>query len=204
MAERLTLLVFGSVMIGLGVSLFLHARLGLPPFDVLLSAIVDRTGLTHGQAAWSVSGSLLALVTLLGRRPSLFGVVFVLTNGASVDAWSMLIADPDSLVTRLLFVALGVMSIAGGIALVAHSSSTGGPFELLTRAAGDRNLNPTVFRSFLELSTVATGVALGGSLGVGTLIFVFSIGPTISFAVQALSDREVGRRRRLHLGEGSG
>ncbi len=189
--------MIGSTLIGLGVSLFIHARLGLPPYDVLLSAIVDRTGLTHGQAGWALSGGLFALASVLRRRPSWYGIAFVVANGASVDGWTKLLVDPSGLGTRVLFVALGIAAIASGVAVVAHSSSTGGPYELLTLAAGDRGLNPTVFRSVLEFSTVALGVALGGALGLGTLAFVVSIGPAISFAAQAFADRRDGRHQRL-------
>ena len=196
-AERLALVLLGSVFIGLGVSLFIHARLGLPPYDVLLSAIVDRTMLTHGQAGWALSGGLLALVSVLGRPPSWYGIVFVVANGASVDGWTRLLVDPSGLGARLLFVALGIAAIAGGVAVVAHSSSTGGPYELLTLAAADKGLNPTIFRSVLEFSTVALGVGLGGALGLGTLAFVIAIGPGIAFASQALADRRDGRQQRL-------
>jgi uncharacterized membrane protein YczE len=194
---RLAMVAAGSVLIGLGISLYLHARLGLPPYDVLLSSIVARTGLTHGQAGWAVSGGLILLATLLGRRPSIYGLVFVIANGASVDAWTHLLVDPSGLGTRVLFVGLGIIAIAGGVATVAHSSSTGGPFELLTGAASDRGLNPTLFRSGLELATVSLGVGLGGQLGFGTLAFVVTIGPAISFLVQALADRQTGRTQRL-------
>lgn len=194
---KLALVVVGSTFIGLGISLFLHARLGLPPYDVLLAAISGHTGLSHGQSGLAVGSGLLLLATALGRRPSRYGIVFIAANGASIDAWSKLLVDPTELVARVLFVVLGIIAVAGGIAVVAHSSSTGGPFELLTNAAADRSLNPTVVRSAMELTTVGLGVALGGQLGVGTLAFVVLIGPAISFTVQALADRRSGRDHRL-------
>lgn len=197
--QRLLLVLVGSTVIGLGVSLFIHARLGLPPFDVLLSAIASNTGLSHGQAGWVTSGTLLVIASVLGRRPSIYGVVFILVNGASVDIWSQLLVDPSGLGVRLIFVVLGVAGVAGGVAIVAHSSSTGGPFELLTGAASDRGVNQTLSRSVLELGTVGLGVALGGQLGIGTLVFVLGIGPAISIAVQALADREIGRGQRLEM-----
>ncbi|MCP5030551.1 MAG: hypothetical protein GY939_02035, partial [Actinomycetia bacterium] len=196
-ATKLALVATGSILIGLGISLYIHARLGLPPYDVLLSSIVTHTGLSHGQAGWAVSGSLLLLAGLLGRRPSVYGLVFVVTNGASIDVWSHLLVDPIGLGTRILFVILGIIAVAGGIAVVAHSSATGGPFELLTGAAQDRGVNPTMFRSGLEMATVGLGIALGGQLGFGTLAFVVTIGPAISFIVQALADRQTGRDHRL-------
>lgn len=194
-AKALMILI-GSTLIGLGVSLFLHANLGLPPYDVFVSAVAERTGISHGRSSWLIGGALFGLAAIGGRRPSIYGLLFVAVNGLSVDAWTHLLVDPAPLVARLLFLALGIAAIAAGVAVVAHSSSTGGPFELLTRVASDRNWHPTVARSLLEGSVIASDIALGGELGIATLVFALAIGPTISFAVQALADQRTGREYR--------
>ncbi len=196
-ASKLGLVIVGSTLIGLGISLFLHAHLGLPPYDVLVSSIARLVGLSHGQSAWLISGGLLLIASILGRRPSIYGVIFIAANGVSVDSWTGLLVDPQGLGSRILFVVLGILAVAAGISVVAHSSSTGGPFELLSAAASDRSVNPRLFRPLLELSTVAIGIGLGGSIGFATLAFVISIGPAISITAQALADQRTGREQRM-------
>lgn len=195
-ARKVLLVLMGSTLIGLGISLFLHARLGLPPLDVLVSAVASLAGFSHGRASLLIGGILFGIAALLGQRPSPYGLLFVVVNGLSIDAWTQLLVDPNALGTRLVFVALGIAAVAAGVAVVAYSSSTGGPFELLTRAASHRNWNPTVARSALEASVIAVGIALGGELGIATVAFALTIGPAISFVVQGLADQQTGRAQR--------
>jgi uncharacterized membrane protein YczE len=195
-ARKVTLILVGSALLGFGIACFLHAQLGLPPTDVLISAVSDRTGLSHGPASWLVGGILFGAAAALGRRPSIYGLLFVAANGLSIGAWTQLLVQPSGLLARIFFVVVGVAAVAAGVALVADSSSTGGPSELLTRAASDRHWNPTVARSVLEGSVIVAGIALGGELGIATVAFALTIGPAISFTVQALADQRAGREQR--------
>lgn len=197
--RKVVLILVGSVLLGFGISCFLHAQLGLPPTDVLISAVAGRTGLAHGPASWLVGGILFGAATALGRRPSIYGLLFVAANGLSIDAWDGLLVDPARPISRILFVGLGVAAVAAGVALVADSSSTGGPTELLTKAASDRGRSPIGARSAIEGSVIVVGIALGGELGVGTVLFALTIGPAISFAVTALADQRAGREQRREI-----
>ena len=187
----------GSVLIGLGVSLFVHAHLGVPAFDVMLTALRDRLGITLGQAGWLFTGSLFLIATLLGHRPKLSGLFYMLANGIAVDIWLHLIRDPEPLALRMLFVVLGTVAIAGGVALVVHAGLTGGALELLMRAGVDRGVDPFRVRQVIELLIVAGGVALGGDIGVATVFYVLTMSPTLKAGRQALADHRDGRARRL-------
>lgn len=187
----------GSVLIGLGVSLFVHAQLGVPAFDVLLTALRDLFGITLGQAGWFVTGSLFALAAILGRPPKISGLFFMLSNGIAVDIWLGLVRDPELLSVRILFVVLGTLAIAGGVALVVHAGLTGGAVELLMRAGEDRGRDPFKVRRSIEILIVATGVVLGGDIGWATLFFVLTMSPALKAGQQALADHRDGRLRRL-------
>lgn len=189
----------GSVLIGLGVSLFVHARLGVPAFDVMLTALRDLLGITLGQAGWLFTGSLFLLATLLGRRPRISGLFYMLANGLAVDIWLRLIRDPELLAVRFLFVVLGTLVIAGGVALVVHAGLTGGAVELLMHAAEDRGLDPFAVRRAIEVLIVVGGVALGGDLGFATIFFVLTMSPSLKAGQQALADHRDGRERRINL-----
>lgn len=195
---RQTISLFsGSIFIGLGVSLFVHARLGVPAFDVMLTALRDLLGVSLGQAGWIFTSSLFVLATVLGRRPTLGGLIYMLSNGIAVDVWMRLIRDPDALAVRMLFVVLGTLAIAAGVALVIHAGLTGGAIELLMNAGGDRGLDPFKVRRGIEIAIVVVGVALGGDLGWATIFFVLTMSPALKAGQQALNDHRAGRTQRL-------
>ena len=189
----------GSVFIGLGVSLFVHSQLGVPAYDVMLTALRDQLGITLGQAGFLFTSLLFLVAALLGRRPRISGLVYMLSNGVAVDVWMHLIRDPDHLAVRYLFVFIGTLSIATGVALVVHAGLTGGAVELLMRAAEDRGFDAYRARQAIELSIVVAGVLLGGDVGIATAIFVLAMSPALKAGRQALADHQAGRHARLSV-----
>ncbi len=187
----------GSSLIGLGVALFVHARLGLPPYDVLLSVIRDRLGLTLGQSAWAMAAVLFSIAAALGQRPRIGGLIYVLFTGVCVDLALGLINDPDPLGVRIAFVVFGMVSLISGISLVIHSGMTGGAFELLMRAGADRGFDPIRVRSSMEIGIFIAGVVLGGDAGVATVAFALLVGPLMRVVRQAMEDHRMGRAHRL-------
>lgn len=195
--QRVLSMFSGSVLIGLGVSLFVHSRLGVPAYDVMLTALRDRLGVSLGQAGWIFTSFLLLVATVLGHRPRFSGLLYVLANGVAIDAWMRLIRDPEAMPIRMLFVVLGTLAIAAGIALVVHAGLTGGAIELLMNAAEDRGLDPFQVRRAIEIAIVLVGVILGGDLGFATVFFILTMSPALKAGRQALDDHRAGRQARL-------
>lgn len=196
-ARQVATLLLGSSLIGLGVSLFVQADLGVPASDVLLTALRDRLGLSLGQAGWLFTGLLFVVASLLGQRPRPSALVYVAANGIAVDTFIHLIRSPDALMVRIGFVVLGTLAIATAISLVLHSGLSGGAFELLMRAGEQRNLNPFHVRTGVEVSVVTAGIALGGDIGPATAVFVAAMAPSLRALQLALSDHRNGRHLRL-------
>ena len=191
-------LISGSVFIGLGVSLFVHSRLGVPAWDVMLTAMRDRLGLSLGQSGWLLAGAFLLVAAAFGRRPRLNSVVFILANGAFVDLFVALIRDPSGLGARVLFMVLGTVSITAAVALTVHSGLTGGAVDLLLAALNDRGfIDPYKGRIGVDLATLLAGVSLGGDFGVATVFSVVVMGPLVKVAMQALTDHRRGRSDRM-------
>jgi len=196
-AHQLVPIAIGSSLIGIGVGLFLRADLGLPPYDVFLSAIRNPLGITHGQTAWAVALVLFAVAALFGRRPTIYGLVFTITNGLAVDRAVSLIEVPSGLTLQIVFVAAGLVSIAGGIAVATSTSTTGGPFDLLMMAGNDHGFDPYRVRTAMELGVLVGGVAGGGDFGLATIAFAMTIGPIMRTWTTALNDHREGRTMRL-------
>lgn len=197
-ARQIVLMLCGSALIGFGVSAFRAADLGLPPYDVLLSAIDRATVLSHGQAAWGVSGFLLLVAAGLGQRARPTTLLFVLANGFAVDGAHQILRAPDGLTLRLAMLAAGIAAIAYGISVVVHSGLTGGSFEMLTRAGEARGLKGPNIRLALEAGVLTLGIISGGAFGFGTVVFALVIGRLMGVLTQALADHRAGRAARLH------
>ena len=195
--SQIASLLLGSTMIGLGVTLFVRANLGVPAYDVMLTAIRDHVGLSLGQAGWLFTGCLFAVATSLGQRPRPSALFYTVSNGIAVDTFMRLIREPDVLAVRFTFVGLGILIIAAAIALVLHAGFGGGSLELLMKAAEERGINPFRVRTTLEVLIVVTGLALGGDFGPATVVFVLTISPILRAGQRALNDHRLGRQLRM-------
>jgi len=189
-------LASGSILIGVAVALMVEANLGLSPYDVLSQGVGQQLGLTLGQSGWLLAAILFGAATLLGHRPSLWGVSYVLANGVAIDATSHLLSHPTMLVVRVTFVAAAILLMAAGISLVVHSGTTGGPFELLMKAGEDRGFPLRTTRSILDVGVLALGIMFGGTFGAATLVFAATMGLVLQTIHQALVDHRVGRGLR--------
>ena len=194
--RRAASLFVGSLMIGAGVALLTQARLGLTPYDVLVSGLMPRVGISFGQTVWLVSAVLFLVGAVLGVRPSRWGLAYVASIGFAVDAVAGSINSPESMAGRIMFVAAALMILSAGISLVVHSGSTGGAFELLMKAGELRGYDRKIVRTSLELGALITGIVLGGSFGPATVVVALGIGPLLGVMGQALEDHTRGRAMR--------
>lgn len=196
-ARRAVSLVVGSLMLGTGVALLTQANLGLSPYDVLVSGLQPRLGFSFGQTVWAISGALFLVAAILGRRPSRWGIAFVVAIGFAIDAVSGSINSPESLAGRWTFVFAAIALVSAGLSLVVHSGNTGGSFELLMLAGEDRGFDRRTVRTSLEFGALVTGIVLGGGFGPATVAVALFIGPVIGAMSTALEDHSRGRQMRL-------
>jgi uncharacterized membrane protein YczE len=199
-ARSIVYLLAASTLIGAGVTMFRRADLGVPPYDVLMSAIDRHTQLTHGQASWAFSGAMMLLAAILGSRLKLASVTYIVMTGLMVDATYGLVGDPASDVARVAFVVAGVFAITAGVATVVHTTAGGGGFEMLGQVAARRGRSPRAFRTALEVSVLAAGAVAGGDFGFGTVVFALTIGPLLDIVLRALADHRIGRDLRQAVG----
>jgi uncharacterized membrane protein YczE len=200
LAVRAVALACGSTLIGLAVALLVQADLGLPPYDVLSSGVASKLGVTLGQAGWILAGLLLLLAAGLGRRPSGWGIAYIVANGLAVDGMAHLVNQPESVPGRVLFLVGAVVVMAAGVNLVLYSGTTGGPFELLMLAGEDRGVSRVGTRYALDGGVLAIGLLIGGTFGIGTMIYTVLMGITLQVISQAFADHGAGRRHRLQPG----
>jgi uncharacterized protein len=184
---RLFVLLVGLWIFALGIVMTLEADLGLSPWDVLHQGIQRNSPLSFGVASVLVGIGLLVVTVLLGVRPGLGTVLNALLIGLFIDLQIALdlvpSAEGEPLALQLALDAAGVALVGVATALYIGAAMGAGPRDSLMLALVQRlGWRVGVARTVIELGALAAGLVLGGTVGVGTLVFAFGIGPACEAA----------------------
>jgi uncharacterized membrane protein YczE len=198
MPARLAQLLVGLVLFGTGLWLGLVAELGVGPWDVLTGGISRQLGTPFGRTAIGVSVVVLLIGLAARVRPGIGTLLNVVVVGATVDVLlaSPLLQDLDDapLVVRVASTLLGIATVAVGSALYLGAHLGPGPRDGLMVAIHSRTgWRVGTARAVLETLVLVLGVALGGPVGVGTLLFAAGIGPAVQVAFRVLRQTPVRR-----------
>lgn len=176
---RLAQLYLGLWLYGASMALMVEARLGLDPWDVFHQGLATTTGLRFGWVVIGVGALVLLLWIPLRQRPGLGTVSNVIVLGLSVEATLTLLPTPDPLPVRIGFLVAGV--VLNGLATGMYIGARFGPGPrdglmtgIVARWPG-RSIR--LVRTAIELTVLAAGALLGGTVGIGTLLYAVSIGP---------------------------
>ena len=183
-AEKLARCITGLAFFGFGIALFLRANLGLAPWDIFHKGLSKKLDISIGLVIVGVGLLLLLLWIPLRQRPGVGTILNALEIGFVVNLTKPLVGEPDQLVMRTLMVIAGVLVIALGSALYIGAGLGSGPRDglmlgLSKRSIAGRPISIRLARTVIELTVMVAGLFLGGSIGVGTLIFMFGIGPLV-------------------------
>lgn len=186
-AVRLAGLAGGLFLCGWGIVLFLESELGLPPWDVLHQGIAEQTGMSFGAANVLVSLAVLALAWSLRARIGLGTVLNATLIGTFVIALSALepiaALSDESLGVRLSLLPAALVCFGVGSAFYIAAGMGAGPRDSLMLVTSRRGgMRIATARVILELLALAVGFALGGTVGLGTLVFALGIGPTVELS----------------------
>ncbi len=187
--ERVTRCAFGLVIFGLGIAAIVRAELGLAPWDVFHQGVADRIGLGIGVVIILTSLVVVGLWWPLEVTLGLGTIMNATMIGATVDLSLPLIPDLESLVTRWIALLGGVVLIAVGSGFYIGAGLGPGPRDGLMTGLAERGWSIRLARTLVELSALVIGMLLGGTAGVGTLVFALGIGPLAQFFIPRLSMR---------------
>ena len=177
LARRLPPLLAGIVVIGFSISLSVRAQLGLAPWDVFHQGVAKALGLSLGLVVVLV-GLLVLLVWIPLRQHLGVGTVInTLSIGLIANLGLAILPEQHLLAVRipLLVIALLGFGLGGGLYIGAGLGP--GPRDGLMTAITARGHRLWVVRTILECSVLVVGVALGGEVGIGTVLIAFSLGP---------------------------
>ncbi|MEU6276943.1 hypothetical protein ABZ871_31740 [Streptomyces populi] len=187
---RLAQLYAGLALYGASSALLVEAGLGLEPWNVLHQGLAELTGLTIGGVSIVVGAAVLLLWIPLRQRPGLGTVSNVFVIGLSMDGTLALVPDVRSLALRIPLLVAGV--VLNGVATGLYISARFGPGPrdgLMTGLNRRTGRSVRLVRTVLEVAVVATGFALGGTVGVGTVLYAAAIGPLAQFFLRVFAAR---------------
>lgn len=177
LARRTTLLLCGLALYGLSLTLLLRADLGLDPWDVFHQGLADTVGWSLGTVIVLTSFAVLALWIPLRERPGVGTVANAVLVGLGVEVFSTVIPEIDDLWLRWLLLALGVVGNGVATGMYIGAGMGPGPRDGLMTGIARRRGTVRVVRTAIELTVLATGIVLGGTFGIGTIVYAVAIGP---------------------------
>jgi uncharacterized membrane protein YczE len=186
--RRLPQLMFGLVVVGVGFALMVEANLGLGPWEVLHQGISHRIGLPIGTVGIFVGLLVLAAWFPLRQKLGIGTVLNVITIGIVIDLSMLAIPDLHSLLVRWPSLLGGILLVGIGGGLYIGAGLGPGPRDgLMTGMAGRGWMSIRVARTLLELTALTAGWLLGGTVGIGTLLFAAGIGPLVQLFLAKLT-----------------
>ncbi len=181
-------LFFGLVLFGFGLALMVIADLGLSPWDVFHQGISQRTGIPIGTVVIITGLLLLVFWIPLKERIGIGTIANAIVIGITLDVSLLFLpAQIDPLAVRWLSMLLGVLLVAIGSGFYIGAGLGPGPRDgLMTGLSRVTGRPIALVRGLLEVSVLIVGWLLGGTVGVGTLVFAFGIGPLVQFFLNRL------------------
>lgn len=174
---RLLRLYGGLALYGAGIGLQVESGLGNDPWDVFHQGVAIRMGVSIGTVIIGVGALVMLLWIPLRQRPGLGTISNVLFLGLFADAAIFLLPTPGHLAVQILYLALGVVSIALATLLYIGAGMGPGPRDGVMTGLVRLGLSVRLARFLIEIAVLAAGWLLGGTVGVGTLVFALAIGP---------------------------
>jgi uncharacterized membrane protein YczE len=188
LARRLVQLYAGLALYGASMALIIRSTLGNMPWDVLHQGLAGRMGTTIGAVSILVGAVVLLAWIPLRQRPGLGTVSNVVVIGVAVDATLTVVPAAGDLPLRVALLAAGVLLNAVATAAYIGVHLGPGPRDgLMTGLVGRTGGSVRVVRTSIEAVVVLTGWLLGGTLGVGTVVYALAIGPLVQALLPRLS-----------------
>ena len=177
-------LCFGLTLFGLGEGLLIVSLSGASPWSVLAQGISLNVNYSIGVITFIISVVVLIIWIPLKQKPGMGTILNALIIAGMIDLCINFVPSPESYISQIILAVVAVLTvgIGGGIYLVANLGP--GPRDgLMIGLQKVSNLPIATVRAFIEISVVSVGWYLGGTVGIGTLLFAFGIGPAVALGL---------------------
>ena len=177
-------LCFGLTLFGLGEGLLIVSLSGASPWSVLAQGISLNVNYSIGVITFIISVIVLIMWIPLKQKPGMGTILNALIIAGMIDLCINFVPSPESYTSQIILAIVAVLTVGtgGGIYLVANLGP--GPRDgLMIGLQKVSNLPIATVRAFIEISVVSFGWYLGGTVGIGTLLFAFGIGPAVALGL---------------------
>jgi len=182
--STLFFLCFGLTLFGIGEGLLIVSFTGASPWSVLAQGISLNVDYSIGVITFFLSIAVLFFWIFLNQKPGIGTILNALIVAIMIDVCINFVSTPDNYLSQIMLAAIAVLTVGlgGGIYLVANLGA--GPRDgLMIGLQQKTNFPIAVVRTSLEITVVYIGWYLGGTVGIGTLLFAFGIGPTVALSL---------------------
>lgn len=182
--QRLAILFFGLTIFGIGEAFLVVSSLGNSPWVVLSEGISINTILNIGESTFLVSVLVLLLWIPLKQKPGFGTVANIVVIAAAIEVGLFFIPAVESIFLKYLYVLFGIALVGAGSALYITCGLGTGPRDgLMTGLHYKSGVRVGRVRLGIEVVAASTGSLLGGSLGIGTLLFALLIGQSVAISL---------------------
>ncbi|MEV0203163.1 hypothetical protein [Nonomuraea sp. NPDC050691] len=196
--RRLPQLFAGLALYGFSVAAMVRASLGLNPWAVLHEGLERHTSLSFGTISAVVGAVVLLLWIPLRQKPTFGTVANIVVLAASSDLGLWLIPSDLGLPARIGLLAGGVLLNGLSIAVYVGARFGPGPRDgLMTGASAATGRSIRLIRTLIEITVLAAGWLLGGSVGAGTVLYALAVGPITQFFLPWFAYRGSGENLRM-------
>ena len=177
-------LIFGLILFGIGEALLITANIGVSPWFVLHQGLAFKTDLTIGITTFIVSVVVLLFWFPLKQKPGIGTILNAILISVVIDLSLFILPYPNDLAFKLFQVIFGILIIGVGSGYYLAANLGPGPRDgLMTGINKQTKLSIASIRTFLELGAVGIGFYLGGTVGIGTIIYAITIGFSVSLGL---------------------
>ena len=177
-------LCFGLTLFGLGEGLLLVSLTGASPWSVLAQGISLHIDLSIGVITFFISLLVIFLWIFLDQKPGMGTILNAVIIAFMIDLSINFVGTPNNYFSQLLMAIISVLLVGLGSGFYLIANLGPGPRDgLMTGLQRKTNFPIATVRAFLEISVVFTGWYLGGTVGIGTLLFAFGVGPAVALGL---------------------
>ena len=183
-AFTVIMLVIGLFLFGLGEAILIASDSGVSPWTVLAQGISKMTNISIGVATFLISISILIFWIPLRQIPGIGTILNVIIIASAIDLTLPYLPHPENFLLKILQASLGILVVGIGSGIYLSCNLGPGPRDgLMVGLQQITNKSIPTIRTFIELSAVISGWFLGGIVGIGTILFVFGIGPCVGMGL---------------------
>ena len=184
-------LISGLWIFGTGEAILIDAGIGVSPWTVLAQGITEQIGTSVGESTFIVSVLVLFLWVPLRETPGIGTILNAILIALSIDVMRPFIPDQTDITSQIIQASIGIVLVGVGSALYLTANLGPGPRDgWMTGVQKKTNWPIGRVRVGIEIIVLSIGIALGGTFGLGTIMFAIGIGPAISLCLGVVSHWE--------------